>query len=469
MLQMRYLNKRKTGGYRYLRAYPSSFKTTFPSLPSQYSRELPELSDNSDDADVHRAMQEASRAYDLHIKMLNASDPASFTDSERTLAVEEILRRRKLKAGEFHGHEDGSAWAEGAFPEIGYEIRPDSDIDRARTFQEEVTIDAFFASQKLPEVKRRKTFRQAWRDYLKAKRLDTRIGDGKAKQQRFERVIAITGDFTIADETKDDVLDRLQQFISYKQDNGSKAQSIKRELKEVIAAIRTVPRLAWSDAVTLDKKKNSLFIHDEERPNKARVLTNTELNALIEQCLSNPDEKWCSLLIQLHAGIGPREISRLRIDKDVFLESKYPHILFRGGDEGIAKKQARIRVVPIVLGLDTIKKWLPTTIAWTQSLDQDSPVNTLNKRLRSLLNGKDDKRLKTHGLRHTWLRLAKRAEISDRHIHAIAGWSQNVAEASLMSEVVYDPNGFVEDIELLAKLYRDQTKVFEPLHATSIS
>ena len=85
-------------------------------------------------------MQEASKAYDLHIKMLNASDPASFTETERTLAVEEILRRRKLKAGEFHGQEDGSAWADGAFPEIGYEIRPDSNIDRARTFQEEVTM-----------------------------------------------------------------------------------------------------------------------------------------------------------------------------------------------------------------------------------------------------------------------------------------------------------------------------------------
>ena len=103
-------------------------------------------------------MQEASKAYDFHIKMLNASDPASFTETERTLAVGEILRRRKLKAGEFHGQEDGSAWADGAFPEIGYEIRPDSNIDRTRTFQEEVTINAFFASQKLPEVKRRKTF-----------------------------------------------------------------------------------------------------------------------------------------------------------------------------------------------------------------------------------------------------------------------------------------------------------------------
>ena len=47
-------------------------------------------------------------------------------------------------------------------------------------------------------------------------------GDGKAKQQRFERVIAITGDFAIADETKDDVLDRLQQFISFKKTTAAK-------------------------------------------------------------------------------------------------------------------------------------------------------------------------------------------------------------------------------------------------------
>ena len=49
----------------------------------------------------------ASKHYELHLKTLRASDPQAFSDSERAMAIDEVLRRKKLKAGEFVGDEHG--------------------------------------------------------------------------------------------------------------------------------------------------------------------------------------------------------------------------------------------------------------------------------------------------------------------------------------------------------------------------
>ena len=375
------------------------------------------------------------------------------------MAVEEVLRQRLVKRGEFHPR-DPNGWADSAFLEIGTGIPPDSARDRPYTFKEQVIIDAYFASMVLPEVKLEMTLRQAWAAYLKRELVhDITKGTGKDKQQRFERVISITGDFTIADETKRDVLGRLQHYIIVKQSDGMKAQTIKRSLKEVFAAIRGVPQLAWSDAVTLNPKKNSLVIAKETKEVKGRVLLNEELDKLIDKAINEPDKYYICLLLQLHAGLGPMEIMRLRLDKDVYLDAPVPHILFRGGDDGITKKDARVRVVPIVLGLPQIDQWLPNVHQWLNSIVDKSPPATLNKKLRALIEDAPD--VKTHSLRHTWLRLANRANIGARHEHAIGGWSKkNDGEINRLTETVYDPNGFRDDPELLVQLCEAQKAVF---------
>lgn len=456
---MRYLNKRTNGSYRYLRRYPTGFAATYPNLPKQYSREFPEINDASTDEQKYTALAKAAKHYDLHIKTLKASDPNAYSETERAMAVEEVLRQRQVKRGEFHPR-DPNGWADSAFLEIGTSIPPDSARDRPYTFKEQVIIDAYFASMVLPEVKLEMTLRQAWAAYLKRELVhDITKGTGKDKQQRFERVISITGDFTIADETKRDVLGRLQHYIIVKQSDGMKAQTIKRSLKEVFAAIRGVPQLAWSDAVTLNPKKNSLVIAKETKEVKGRVLLNEELDKLIDKAINEPDKYYICLLLQLHAGLGPMEIKRLRLDKDVYLDAPVPHILFRGGDDGITKKDARVRVVPIVLGLPQIDQWLPNVHQWLNSIVDKSPPATLNKKLRALIEDAPD--VKTHSLRHTWLRLANRANIGARHEHAIGGWSKkNDGEINRLTETVYDPNGFRDDPELLVQLCEAQKAVF---------
>ena len=158
-----------------------------------------------------------------------------------------------------------------------------------------------------------------------------------------------------------------------------------------------------------------------------------------------------------HAGLGTKEIMRLRADKDLFLDAKYPHVIFRGGDEDKSKADSRLRVVPIVLGLNVIKEQLPQTITWMNSVDKKTPNATLNKRLRALL-GKDAT-TKSHMFRHTWLRLSRRARISEDNKHAIAGWEKGDTNNTVM-ERVYDIHGYRDDPELLAQLYEDQQEIF---------
>ena len=61
--------------------------------------------------------------------------------------------------------------------------------------------------------------------------------------------------------------------------------------------------------------------------------------------------------------------------------------------------------------------------------------------------------------RHTWLRLSRRARISEDNKHAIAGWEKGDTNNTVM-ERVYDIHGYRDDPELLAQLYEDQKEIF---------
>ena len=475
-----HLNKRPNGSLRYVRDYPERLRRAIPSMPSQFSRELG-LYEGCSDSELHKAMEESSRLYDLKVKTATNSDPSAYSDSELKMAIEEVLRQRNLKKGEY-AHVPESQYTKEEWDramEHGAEIVPDrydlaafavpeienigDDLNKGNkpTFQQEVLIGAWKAVQNLPEVKKTQTMREAWAQYCSDKNIDTSQGDGKDKQQRFERVLKYTGDFIISNETEDEVLDRIQSFIHGKRQDSPtiKAQSIERELREFIAAIRHVPRLKWGASLQVSgKNANNFQVPDTTPAVSARALSKDETRLCLNTWINlKPDAKNTAMLVMIHAGLGCLELRRLRVDKDLYLDAKYPHIIFRGGDTREAKTEARPRVVPIVVGLDVIKEFLPETVAWMNSISPKSISAALNKRLRALLG--EDAEVKTHMFRHTWLRMARRARITEDNKHAIAGWEKKDTNNSVM-ERVYDKNGYMDDIELLAQLYEDQGRIF---------
>lgn len=185
-------------------------------------------------------MEEATRLYDLRVETATNSDPSAFSESELKMAVEEVLRKRNLKAGEY-AHVPESQYTQEEFEralEYGADIVPYKydlaldaipeveDVDDAEkrgkklTFQQLVYVDAWKAVQQLPTIRKSWTMREAWRQYVSDSAIDVSKGDGRKKQQRFERVLKYTGDFIVSNETEDEVLDRIQSFIYGKrQDN----------------------------------------------------------------------------------------------------------------------------------------------------------------------------------------------------------------------------------------------------------
>ena len=475
-----YLSERPNGDLRYVRDYSLKLRKAIPGFPSQFSRELG-LTKGCSDSELHKAMELSSRLYDLKVKTATNSDPSAYSESELKMAIEETLRQRNLKKGEYarvpesqyteeewnlaleHGAEivpDRRDLAEWAVPEID-DIGDDLKRGQKPTFQQEVLIGTWKAIQNLPEIKKTQTMREAWSQYVSDKNIDTSQGDGKKAQQRFERVLQYTGDFVISNETEDEVLDRIQSFISGKrQDSPSiKTQSIERELREFIAAIRHVPRLKWGASLQVSgKNANNFQIPDATPAVSGRIFSKDETRLCLNTWINvKTDPKNTAMLVMIHAGLSCRELRRLRVDKDLYLDAKYPHIIFRGGDARQAKTEARPRVVPIVVGLDTVKEYLPETIAWMNSVNENSTSAALNKRLRALLG--DEPEVKTHSFRHTWLRMARRARITEDNKHAIAGWEKKDTNNSVM-ERVYDKNGYMDDIELLAQIYEDQLRIF---------
>ena len=84
--KMRYLSERKNGDYRYVRDYPTKLLRAIPSHPKQFSKELG-LDKSCSDSELLKAMEEATRLYDLRVKTASNSDPNAFSESELKMAV----------------------------------------------------------------------------------------------------------------------------------------------------------------------------------------------------------------------------------------------------------------------------------------------------------------------------------------------------------------------------------------------
>ena len=151
---------------------------------------------------------------------------------------------------------------------------------------------------------------------------------------------------------------------------------------------------------------------DYEAEEKVPLTTDDQIT-LVEHCLAEKSG-WVSAvhLLELQDGMMCEEVSTLK-PEDLFLDNKYPHIVIRKG-----KTVARPRIVPIVLGLGVIKKYLPEAI---KSLQVTDPSATPRNHLVKLFDGK----YKNHHLRHTIRVNATAHGVSSLQLETICGWSSN--------------------------------------------
>jgi len=147
------------------------------------------------------------------------------------------------------------------------------------------------------------------------------------------------------------------------------------------------------------------------------------------------------------------EIERIKIS-DNGLGSELPHIKVVNK----TKREARKRIVPVVLGLDMIKEHLDSTIEWLQHTTESTPSATLKSIIRRATGNPT---ALTHGLRHTFKINAQEAGVSVLSIASIAGWSD--AERGVSKHLLKYGSEGISQSKIMRRLYEASLKIHEHL------
>jgi integrase len=420
---------------------------------------------------------EAQSKFALYCKTLEGVSVDAYTERQIDQLAEDVLRRNKVSQGQYAPHMVGpmlklagddlkdlpiqlgsSDHAMLAIPEYTdmfmqwqekSELDAEGRLNRSLTVQEEAVIRAWEAVQKAQQRKP-KTIRQLWSAYLEYREVDLTTRDGKRCNSRFEKFMRFMPDVVVKEDTPDVIEKHLDELIDTEKAKGNKTNSIRRDLNEIVACFNwatTEYRLKWRPIRFKNLKKS---------PEKQKQVLSLDLQRVfLERALEAGTPDAAALLLMLQSGGMASEIVRLRVDEDLYLtDSKLPYVALVGADRSATKTEERPRFVPIVFGLDLIRKELPAAIAYLSTLKD--PSNRLSNTLKKLL-GSDD--YTSHCLRHTFRINAQNKLINPMVTYTIGGWSGSDLNKVAVN---YGSAGF-GDSESLKILTQEQKKIFSEL------
>lgn len=451
---------------------------------ANFSRPLRLDAATATEQQVLEARIEAQRMYDLYLKTLENTSADAYADNEIEALAADVLRRNKATAGQYAPHMLGPKLQENdpdltEFPQVltgqdhatlavpeylNQYLRwhQDGDLDqegkltRSLTAQEEAVIRAWEAVQKVNNQAPR-TITSLWQAYLTQNRrfdLDNPLNrEQKRIIRRFEKFMKFCPDVVINDTIPELIQQGLDDIVAAEEQRQMAPESIRRNLTEVVSAFNWAIkkyRLKWQkiEMPTIEdrpdyipKAKDVLLTPEQVQFYNAAVDANTPLAA--------------ALLLMLHCGAMATEVARLRIDEDLHLDHQlYPYVAMLGGRRRQTKTPTRPRFVPIVFGLDLIRRRLPEAIETLGKLKD--PSAKLNAELRKLTN---NKKLTGHCLRHTFKMQTDNKLMSPEITYAIAGWA-----GGWINKVAnkYGSAGFGEN-EQLQTLNKELARVFEAI------
>lgn len=425
----RYVQK-KRNSYQYCRKYPSEFFHLTPTKWFNYPLRVPE---NASEAEITRAAAKATEAFELKCKTLTTSDPAAYRETELDALATEWFRKHNFKRGmlsrayrdpviseveekdQVQYQPDNQDYADAMVPELD-EVEDKIRSGETLTVQDQVLIRV---RRGLTEKSSRTalTLGGLWAYYAEQRSIDRLSREGKRREGNWKRWLSVCGEHFI--DPKDpqkalyDVHRGLDDYVAQRQDE-VEGSSIKRELADILACLRFASRrfrLNWHI-------EPPIFRVAEAR--RRAVLTLIEQKKLVKHAMKEEGLQVrvavCVLLLQ-QGGLMVSEVSRLR-DEDIRLSGKYPYIAIVGK----TKKEARKRVVPIVFGVDFIKKNINETVQWLSQVTETTPSAAIKKYLGNVTGNAN---LSAHCLRHTWRHNAMTAEAPDWVMNDIAGWAGN--------------------------------------------
>jgi integrase len=291
---------------------------------------------------------------------------------------------------------------------------------------------------------------ELWDEYIAERKLDTSTREGKRIQGCWDRFIEIAGDTLISESTLDHIHAGLDAFVEQKLTDGQAVSAIRRNLSEPLAALRrgsAVYRLGWViEPARLPKYQSK----------GKRTLNYEQQRVLLDACRDWDDGIAACILLMLQAGAMPSEVKRLDFEQDVHLEG-LPYVIFRGGDSGVTKTEARKRIAPVVLEAQLIARHLEETIQWLNSVTDSTPSATIKKRLKSVLG----EGYTGHCLRHTLRSNCAAVSANPFAVASIAGWK---TPGSGLSDIMlnYGKEG-LQTSETLLNLQQESLKIHRHL------
>jgi len=426
------------------------------------------LPNTASDAEIAVAWAEAEDAFYLHLKTLENSSPSAYTESEIERLAEEYLRKKNLQRGLYadvvdpevraieveqrvHLQSDSSDYADHAIPEADF-VRQElyKDDNRLPTVQEAAVLRAHQAVQTRKAITP-KTLGMLWDSYLQHRNVDVSTRDGVRIQGRWDAMVGVIRDVKVSENTPDHIELGIEEFAQQELARGIAPPSILRNINEVLACFRWANRkykLKWRP---IERPELPKYRAKEKKP-----LVHQDQQRLVLDCINSNDWVSAAMLVMLQGGCMPSEVARLRVAEDLNLNAEIPHLVISGGDEGLTKKEARKRIVPIVLGNDVISQNLEEAI--TRLSSSRDPSATISKRLRTRI----DPAYSSHCLRHTFRLNGVSSGANPQYLEAIGGWSGGNVNKIMLH---YGAVG-TEYSEVLKKLYEESLKIHSHLIST---
>ena len=328
---------------------------------------------------------------------------------DSAIAAQEKAEGRQLQMA-------GYDYADWAIPEFDDVMDKQARGERL-TAQDTIVGNAYMSLIHKAEAKP-KTLGSLWYEYVSDKGLDVNSRKGKKYVNYWTTWIGLAGDVTIGPLTIDHINEGLDAYVVERTGKVG-SSSIERELSTVIACLnhaRKKYRFNWKLELPLMSKTPVKPRHPLE-PNHQLEL----VKAVLMQDGIKP-VYGVALLLCLQGGMMVSEIERL-LPEDIALDTVLPHLKIVNE----TKNPDRMRIVPIVLGLDMIKAHLSETIAWLVRTTESGPSATLKKIMRRTI---DSPKTSAHCLRHTLKINGQNAGVSVLTLASIAGWADPQRKAS---------------------------------------
>ena len=432
----RYVKVKNGKNLAYQRRIPSHIQRQTQCNP-QYHVSL-NLDITASPTEIHDAVGKAHEDYDVVVKMLSKTSAEAYSQTEIDIAANKLLQDIKRKPAEFAWLKDEVVESKGLFTdetitktitkkdiaEFAVTGKPSGleDLEGKLSIQDTVKKRAI---EKLIEQVNLKaeTYSALLQEYIDAKGFEKKKGVNQEKVRnnlkilkRLRRIESMVGDNFITKDSGRIISSALKAYRNERQEVVKHA-SIKRELTDINGFFR------WLDKEKLYKDLDiTIPTLEIPAPEPKKVLSWKEQYELFDFILSPEIDKlkdrWkigaTLVAIYIQGGLMASELKRMDNDK-IVLDGKYPHLIVYGE----TKTEERKRLIPIVIGLDLIKKNIKLVKDYLESTSCSTASYLVKDFFRQVM-GIDRT---AHCLRHTFEHNVIANSVEMASAVGIAGWS----------------------------------------------